>query len=327
MVVVLVVVGSAVQQAHTPREPLQKVADFHFVDQAGRPFARSDLAGRPWVANFIYTRCAGTCHPLSDGMKLLQPKLEGTGARLVSFTVDPEHDTSAVLAEYAKAHDATERWTFLTGDVVAISSLVYESFQLPILRGKEALPGDIVTHSSSMVLVDREGRIRGRYAPLDDDLHVDEKELDHLVHDLRALGTSSRLPLLNATLNATSALLLVLGYALIRAGRTRAHAAAMLSALAVSAVFLGCYLYYHLTYPATPFAGEGPARALYLAILVSHVLLAVPTVPLAVGTAILGLKGHFERHVFWARIAFSVWIYVSVTGVAVYALLYEIYRP
>jgi uncharacterized membrane protein YozB (DUF420 family) len=257
----------------------------------------------------------------------LQPRLAGTDARLVSFSVDPEHDTPAALAEYARQHDATERWTFLTGDVAAMSSVACGSFKLPMYRNEGAPPSDLITHATRLVLVDREGQIRGYYEPLDMEWKIVEPELDRITHDLKALGNTSCLPLVNATLNATSAVLLLVGFALVRAGKTGAHAACMLGALGVSAVFLGCYLYYHFTYPSTPFAGEGPALALYRTILISHVLLAVPVAPLAVTTAVLGLKGRFEPHRRWARRTFPIWIYVSVTGVAVYALLYAIHRP
>jgi uncharacterized membrane protein YozB (DUF420 family) len=211
--------------------------------------------------------------------------------------------------------------------VGAVSSLVYDSFHLPIFRKPDAPPGELVTHATRFVLVDRAGKIRRYYEPLEDGVKVSDEQIASLARDVKALGNGSSLPLVNAALNATSAVLLVLGYAFIRAGKVGPHATAMLGALGVSAVFLGSYLYYHATSAATPFAGQGAARALYLTILVSHIILAVPLVPLAIGTAILGLRGRWERHRRWARLTFPIWIYVSVTGVAVYALLYEIFRP
>lgn len=327
-IVILAVIGSWATRGE-PRKPLGTIGDFQLTDQSGRKFSRHELDGKTWVANFIFTECHGTCGPLSESMEKLQAKLAGTDARLVSFSVDPEHDTPARLADYATAHKATERWTFLTGDVGAMTTVVCGSFLQPMYRDKDAPPSMPVSHSSRLVLVDREGRIRGFYEPLDieNPQKIVEPELDRLSRDLRALGNASRLPLVNATLNASSGLLLVVGFALIRAGKTGAHAAAMLGALAVSAVFLGCYLYYHASYPNTPFAGEGTHRVLYFTILIPHVVLAIVTVPLAVGTAVLGLKGRFEPHRRWARRTFPLWIYVSVTGVAVYALLYEIHRP
>jgi uncharacterized membrane protein YozB (DUF420 family) len=257
-------------------------------------------------------------------MTALQSKLGRSDARLVSFTVDPEHDTPEVLSAYAKAHAAGERWSFLTGSAAAITSLVQDSFHLPMARGGADVPAEAaVSHSTRLALVDRAGMIRGYYDGVDENMNVNQAELGRLDHDLRALGSGSRLPFVNACLNATSAFFLIVGFAFIRAGRERAHAASMLTALAVSAVFLGFYLYYHALYPDTPYSG--PTRALYFTILISHVSLAVPVVVLALGTAILGLRGSFARHRKWARVAFPLWVYVCVTGVAVYALLYEIH--
>ncbi len=325
--VVVLVVANAWLTRPAPEAPLGEVGDFKLVDQAGRPVTRSELIGHPWLVDFVFTRCGGPCPKLSDGMSRIQEHVAGTDARLVSITVDPDHDSSALLAAYAKAHGATERWLFLTGDVVAISSLVYDSFHLPMLKNAAAAPGELVTHSSRFALVDRAGKIRRYYDPLGDAAVISDEQVAAIGRDVRALGNGSSLPLVNAALNATSALLLILGWVFIRADRTGPHAACMLGALVVSAVFLGCYLYYHATCASTPFTGEGAAKALYLTILISHIVLAVPQVPLSVGTAILGLRGRWDPHRRWARVTFPIWMYVSVTGVAVYALLYEIYRP
>jgi protein SCO1/2/putative membrane protein len=311
-----------------PAESLGKVPAFTLTDQHGRPFARAEqLDGRPWVADFVFTSCGGQCPVLTDDMKELDSRLKRSDARLVSISVDPEHDTPAVLAEYAKVKGASERWSFLTGSQAAISSLVFDGFHLPFQRNEGAPPGDLVTHTARLVLVDRKGEIRGYYegVKLENPTTRDDAELDRLDHDLRAMGNGSRLPLLNATLNATSACFLLLGFFFIKLGWVRAHATSMISALLVSSVFLGFYLYYHLLYAAKPFAGEGFPKVAYLAVLISHVLLAVPTVVLAVGTATLGLRGKIDRHIPWARFTFPIWLYVSTSGVAVYALLYEVH--
>lgn len=307
------------------------VADFTLTERSGRPFSRAELDGHPWVADFVFTRCGGPCPLLSSGMAKLHETLGRTDARIVSFTVDPEHDSPAVLAEYAKAHGASEKWVFLTGDVNAVSSVVYDSFHLPILRNAGVPVGQLVTHSTRIALVDREGKIRGYYEgtrPVDpaqpeSALEVNDAEIDRLRHDLRALGNGSQLPLVNACLNATSALFLFAGFLLIRSGRDTAHAGAMLGALAVSAVFLGFYLTYHALYPERPYGYPGISKALYLAVLIPHVTLAIPVVPLALATAWAGLRGNLERHRKLARVTFPLWMYVCVTGVAVYVLLHE----
>lgn len=134
----------------------------------------------------------------------------------------------------------------------------------------------------------------------------------------------SALPTLNATLNATSALLLLLGYRFIRRGLKESHRAAMLGALVASMLFLVSYLVYHANVGSKRFAGTGWVRGLYLAILATHTVLAALLVPLAVTTVTLALRGSFARHRRIARWTFPIWLYVSVTGVAVYLMLYRL---
>lgn len=138
--------------------------------------------------------------------------------------------------------------------------------------------------------------------------------------------TVADLPAVNASLNALAAVLLVAGYACIRRGSVRAHRACMGSAFAVSGCFLASYLTYHWHAGHVRFQGEGPLRNVYFAILVSHTALAVINVPLILRTLYLALRGRFEAHRRAARWAFPVWLYVSVTGVVVYLMLYGMSR-
>jgi uncharacterized membrane protein YozB (DUF420 family) len=133
----------------------------------------------------------------------------------------------------------------------------------------------------------------------------------------------SDLPVLNATLNATSAVLLMSGYAFIRRGYVRRHRAAMISACIVSALFLTSYVIYHANIGSKPFPGQGPIRLVYFTILLTHVLLAITVPPLALITLSRGLRAKFDRHVAIARWTFPIWMYVSVTGVIVYLMLYH----
>ena len=137
--------------------------------------------------------------------------------------------------------------------------------------------------------------------------------------------TISDLPLLNATLNGIAAILLVTGYLFIKQGRRHQHQWCMLGALTTSALFLVSYVTYHLHAGSRPFPGQGPIRVVYFAILITHVILAAVIVPLALLTAVRGLKSQFDKHVRIARWTFPVWLYVSVTGVVIYLMLYEIY--
>ncbi len=135
----------------------------------------------------------------------------------------------------------------------------------------------------------------------------------------------SDLPALNATLNAISATLLVCGYVLIRRGRRKLHEQCMLGALATSALFLISYVTYHYNAGSRPFTGQGPVRVVYFAILVTHVVLAAAILPLALVTATRGLRSQFDRHVRIARWTLPIWLYVSVTGVVIYLMLYQMY--
>ena len=135
----------------------------------------------------------------------------------------------------------------------------------------------------------------------------------------------SQLPTLNAALNALAGLLLVCGYALIRSGRRDLHRACMLAAFGVSTAFLVSYLIYHAHHLSTPFTGTGPVRVVYFTILVTHIVLAATVVPLALLTLYRALRGQEARHRRLARWTLPIWLYVSVTGVVVYVLLYHVY--
>lgn len=131
------------------------------------------------------------------------------------------------------------------------------------------------------------------------------------------------LPTLNAALNATAAVLLVIGWRLIRRGRVEAHRFVMLAAFGVSTLFLVSYLIYHARVGSVGFQGVGAVRTLYFSILISHSVLAAAVPVLAVMTLYRAWRGRFDRHRAIARWTLPIWLYVSVTGVAVYGLLYH----
>lgn len=130
------------------------------------------------------------------------------------------------------------------------------------------------------------------------------------------------LPHLNATLNATAGVLLVAGFYFIRTGRIQAHRACMLAAFATSALFLTSYVVYHAQVGSRPFPGTGLVRTIYFAILIPHVVLAAAVLPLAIVTLRRGLRRDDERHRRLARWTLPIWLFVSVTGVIVYVMLY-----
>lgn len=135
------------------------------------------------------------------------------------------------------------------------------------------------------------------------------------------------LPTLNAILNATSGILITIGFLLIRRGRVAAHRACMISAVISSTLFLISYLVYHIGFKAgvSRFTGTGWIRPIYFAILISHTILAITIVPLIIVTLTRALRGRFILHRRIARWTFPMWLYVSVTGVIVYLMLYHLY--
>jgi uncharacterized membrane protein YozB (DUF420 family) len=133
------------------------------------------------------------------------------------------------------------------------------------------------------------------------------------------------LPLLNAVLNGSSALCLLAGFYFIRKREIRKHRVCMIAALVCSALFLTSYLIYHAQVGSVHFAGEGGVRVVYFTILVSHTFLAATVPPLALITLRRAMRARFEKHKKIARWALPVWLYVSVTGVVIYLMLYRIY--
>jgi protein SCO1/2 len=138
------------------------VPGFQLSNQNGQPFGSAQLAGKIWIADFIYTTCPGPCPMISSRMSELQKPLEKTDVRLVSFSVDPQKDTPEVLRRYAEKLQAEPaRWDFLTGPKSSIYKISHDGFKLAVSDGSDAQ--GIPVHSTRMVLVDRHGQIRGYY--------------------------------------------------------------------------------------------------------------------------------------------------------------------
>lgn len=135
----------------------------------------------------------------------------------------------------------------------------------------------------------------------------------------------AQLPALNAALNGIAAVLLTVGYIFIRRREIARHRACMLAAFATSALFLTSYVIYHLHVGSVPFRGQGPIRVFYLALLFTHVVLAAAILPLALMTLSRALSRRFDRHRRIARVTLPLWLYVSVTGVVIYVMVYQLY--
>lgn len=166
--------------ARPPLPILGVVSAFRLTAQSGQPFDSRSLSGHLWIADFIYTTCPGPCPMMSSRMNRLQSSTAGTPeVRLISFTVDPEHDTPAVLAEYAKHFKADPaRWSLLTGSRAVLNDLGLNAFHLNSVDGS-------LIHSTRFALIDRQNRIRGYYSSEEDDF------LPRLLHDLRQLEAAN----------------------------------------------------------------------------------------------------------------------------------------
>jgi cytochrome oxidase Cu insertion factor (SCO1/SenC/PrrC family) len=140
--------------------------DFSLVTSSGEPLHKNDLDGKFWIASFIFTRCTGECPQVTGTMARLQKELSGKDVRLVSFSVDPEHDTPEILQSYAKMYGADpHQWLFVTGEKKQVYDLILDGFHLGVeqAKGDTRKPGREVTHSSSLMLVDRKGHVRGKF--------------------------------------------------------------------------------------------------------------------------------------------------------------------
>jgi protein SCO1/2 len=165
------------------------VPPFTLVERSGQPLSLPDLAGQPWVADFVFTHCSGMCPALSTRMAELQraARERGLQARFVSFTVDPTHDTPEVLREYATHFSPGPGWLFVTGEHDALYRLIGEGFRLSVAErtpGDAADAGELITHSDRFVLVDAHGNIRGYYHG------VEPEMVPALLRDLSALQAS-----------------------------------------------------------------------------------------------------------------------------------------
>jgi protein SCO1 len=188
----LLVAGAALFQKLRPAEPpplaFGRVPDFQLTNRDGRTVRLSDLAGKPWIADFVFTRCPASCPIMTTRMAALNRELsDDLDFRLVSISVDPEHDTPEVLRRYAESFQAPDDWLFLTGGRDEIFHLSKEGFKLGIDDNPAPAPDgepqpEPILHSTRFVLVDGEGEIRGYYNAFSDE------DLEKLERDLKAIA-------------------------------------------------------------------------------------------------------------------------------------------
>jgi protein SCO1/2/putative membrane protein len=320
---------------------------FSLTNQDGKTVTNQDLRGKTWIVDFIFTRCPGPCPIMTSKMVGLSKLVTHPDVRFVSITVDPEFDTPAVLKQYAQVRGATDpRFNFLTGDPKVIYPLAKQGFKLVAEHGDPDAP---IMHDERFLLVDGGGNVRGIYHSKDDGA------MAKLAGDASALASGSatspagdltddgplhlrvttapaltrrdvmimQFPKLNASLNATAGIFLCFGMMMIKARKVKAHAVCMIAAVIASIAFLACYLTYHYLNGGRPTRfPESPWKPVYLAILISHTILAVVILPLIVMTLVRAARRQWDRHRRIARPTFWLWLYVSATGVIVYWMLY-----
>jgi protein SCO1/2/putative membrane protein len=318
---------------------LAETPSFSFTDQNGKTVSSDDLKGHVWVADFIFTRCAGPCPLMTQRMVALAKKVEDPGVRFLSFSVDPEHDTPAVLKKYAHDRGATDpRMHFLSGP----KEQVYAVARKMLVAAQPGTAEHPIIHSDRFLIFDKQRRMRATHRPL---------EAGAMEEIARTIGVLSRgggggestaqalsprngsrreallrqFPAINASLNATAGVFLLFGYMFIRWKLVRAHAACMIVAVGASVAFLACYVTYHTMKGGgvTRFP-EHPVRPYYVGILISHTILAVAVLPMIILSLVRVWRRQWDRHRRIARPTFWIWLYVSVTGVVVYWMLYHL---
>lgn len=192
-------VGIGLRRTLPPPLPvLGALPAFSLADQDGKPFSLAAMRGSVWIADFVFTRCPGVCSTLSARMAKIQHRMRNMdrNVQLVSFSVDPDYDTPARLSEYARRFHANPAlWTFVTGPMDAVKSVVVNGFKIAMGRD-DGKPDDFLSifHGEHLVLVDRAGRIRGYYDATDE-------SIDRLVHDA---GFVANLDLVPVAANAAN---------------------------------------------------------------------------------------------------------------------------
>jgi protein SCO1 len=295
----------------------ERVPDFALVEKSGKPLTRKDLLGRVWVTGFVFTRCAGACPVMMSKMYGVHKAFPQV--TMTAFSVDPAHDTPEVLSAYVKNNSLPAEWLFATGTYDQMQSLAKDGFKLSM--GPGSRPEEPIIHSDRLIIVDRYGRQRGSFTTADMDGMARLEETLKRVLAEPAIPVT-KLPTVNAFLNGAAGCWLIVGLIFIKAKKPGAHKACMLAALAASAAFLVSYLTAHHFMGSTPYRGQGTMRTVYFSILISHTILAALVVPLALVTVYRAFREDFIRHRAIARWTFPIWLYVSVTGVVIYFMLY-----
>ena len=385
--------------------PSRELPDFVLAESMGQTLSLKDLIGKRWLANFIFTRCAGPCPMMTRDISELhrQVRKSNPDFRFVTFTVDPENDTVDVLKKYAETFRADhERWKFLTGSETEILDLIRGGFMQYVQPniGESRTPGFEVAHSNRAVLVNEDGipvasfvmtiaadvaklrriiegkedfpvpgpgltfsvssgdnppvpftlvpaengeseNVDAAGKPLEsEEPDIEEPTTDKVDSpetpqsknqkiDQRLPPWAANMPTINAGLNSACIVLLCSGLVAIKSGNRIRHRNLMIVSFVVSVAFLVCYLTYHeilyrfTGYRGRAFDGSLLATRLYFSILIPHVILAAIVPILALRVFYLAFKERWPEHRRLAKITLPIWLFVSITGVVIYGMLYH----
>lgn len=305
----------------TNADPIGGLPAFTLTDQSGNPFGREDCADRWTVLYFFFSTCTGPCPVLNQNIAGLAPKfLEYPLIQFVGITVDPDTDTPERLAAYGEKHGAIDtQWRMLTGSIETVNAVA------TALRVKAA--DQPVFHSTRLILIDPDGNARDYFDGKDDASVLGlESALAGIagIEDATGRRPAATLPTINALLNAIAACFLLAGWIAIHGLHSEElHKRMMMAALVASAAFLACYLVYHAQAGSVPYHRTGILRILYFAILIPHIILATVMVPFILAAVYYAFRGRFDLHTRITRWVWPVWMYVSVTGVIIYFMLYH----
>lgn len=338
-----------------PLPVLGELPSFSLQDQNGNTLSANAFEGKVLAANFVFTSCAGTCPLLTERMKKVQHFIESTTPNgekspyhIVSFSVDPERDTPTRMQKYMKDYEMNpEFWSFLTGPYQSIEEVVVRGFKMAMGKvalgeGGEAAQAKVedydVIHGEKFILVDQSGKIRGYFDASESGLYqltqamaklAKQNSQQFFCRSLRKGNFMSewgyRLATLNASLNGMAAILLFAGWRAIRRGNPERHRVLMISAFSLSCVFLISYLIRVAIDGTHRYPGVGWDKTFYLVLLISHVILAALVPFLAFRAIYLAIKQRFAQHQKIAAITFPIWMYVSITGVIIYLMLYQLH--
>jgi protein SCO1 len=309
-----------------PFKPFSEpINNFSLFGVDGDHVSARDLRGSIWVVQFFVPGC-NECSKANPAMQRLQAHYRGKpGVKLVSIALRfPE-----LRKDFARDQEADlEQWLFLGDpDEKRVHEIIRTSFYNAVETRSNPDPGAMIDHSIRLFLIDPHGMIVGYVNGADPKAsEVLVREIDRLRLAQRIPITGAELPRFNAILNASCTVLLLLGWISIGLRWETVHKIVMLLALAVSMIFLASYLYYHfvvLQMEPMRFQGTGAVRYVYFTILLTHTILAAVVAPLAIFITVQGLRDARLIHVKLARWTLPIWLYVSVTGVVIYWMLYR----